>query len=295
MDIRSLRYIATIARLRSFTKAAAELHIAQPALSVSVRKLEAELGVQLFSREARRVLPTPEALLLLKRAERIFQELDSAKRELDDALQLKTGEVRIGFPPMYGISNLPTLLNDFHVEYPGIALSATAGSAGEISGMLDEGTIDLAMLEGRRARPGWQRVLVGRDEMVLCVSRTHPLAGRKRVTGKDLDGLPMAVLDSHFIQRQLLDEICAKAGVQMRPTFRSNYVPLIREAAVSGLGAVTLVRSLAEADERLVALSFEPRQTMTFALCWHGDRYLSRANRAFIDFAAARYKGMRRA
>jgi LysR family cyn operon transcriptional activator len=290
MDLRTLRYVATIARLRSFTRAAAELRVAQPALSVSIRKLEEELGVQLFAREARQVVPTPEGLLLLRRAERIFQEVDSARRELEDAQNLRTGEVRLGFPPMYGLRSLPALLAEFYAAHPGVAVTAMAGSATEIGNMLENGTIDLALLEGRRVRAGWQRVLVGRDEMVLCVERSHPLAKRRRIKGPELDGLPMAVLDSHFIQRELLEAICAREGARIRPTFKSNYVPLIREAALNGMGAVTLVRSLADADDRLVGIPFDPPQIMSFNLCWRDDRYLSRANLAFVDFAAAKYK-----
>jgi LysR family transcriptional regulator, cyn operon transcriptional activator len=295
MDLRTLRYVATIARLRSFTRAAAELRVAQPALSVSIRKLEDELGVQLFARESRQVVPTTEGLMLLRRAERIFQEVDSAKRELEDAKNVRSGEVRLGFPPMYGLRSLPALLAEFHVAYPGVAVTAMAGSATEISNMLENGSIDLALLELRRIRPGWQRVLVGRDEMVLCVARTHPLAKRRRIKGKELDGLPMALLDSHFIQRQLLDAICGRAGARVQPTFKSNYVPLIRAAALNGMGAVTLVRSLADADDRLASISFEPRQILSFNLCWRDDRYLSRANLAFVEFAAAKYKRAGRA
>jgi LysR family cyn operon transcriptional activator len=290
MDIRTLRYVAAIARLRSFTKASEALRIAQPALSISIKKLEAELGVQLFTREARQVVPTPEGLMLLHRAERIFEELDSARRELKDAQDLRKGDVRLGFPPMYGLQSLPKLLREFRLAYPGIAVTATVGSASEISKMLDDAAIDLAMLEGRRIRAQWERVLVGRDEMVLCVDRSHAFARRKRISAADLDGLPMAVLDSHFIQRQLLDSIGAQSGARVKPTLQSNYVPLIREAAANGMGAVTLLRTLAEADDRLVPLSFEPRQILSFHLCWRDDRYLSRANRAFVDFAVAEYK-----
>ena len=113
MDIRTLRYVAALARLRSFTKASEALRIAQPALSISIKKLEDELGVQLVTREARQEVPTPEGLMLLHRAERIFEELDSAKRELQDAQELRTGDVRLGFPPMYGMHSLPNLLREF--------------------------------------------------------------------------------------------------------------------------------------------------------------------------------------
>ena len=82
MDVRALRYSLAIARFGSFTKAAESLHVAQPALSVSIRKLESELGVTLFVRKAHRVEPTVEGRILLSRAERIFTEMDSAINEI---------------------------------------------------------------------------------------------------------------------------------------------------------------------------------------------------------------------
>ena len=84
MDVRALRYSLAIAHFGSFTKAAESLHVAQPALSVSIKKLESELGVTLFVRKARRVEPTVEGLILLQRAERIFSEIDSALNEIAD-------------------------------------------------------------------------------------------------------------------------------------------------------------------------------------------------------------------
>src|SRR5262245_26292445 len=109
MDIRSLRHCMAIARLGSFTKAAEQLHVAQPALSVSVKKLEEELNVSLFVRSARKVVPTVEGAILLKRAERIFAELDSAKREIEDSVDLRAGVVNIGMPPMFGQQYFPQL------------------------------------------------------------------------------------------------------------------------------------------------------------------------------------------
>jgi DNA-binding transcriptional LysR family regulator len=129
--------------------------------------------------------------------------------------------------------------------------------------------------------------------MVLCVDRAHPLAKRTKVKSSELEGLDMVVLDAHFIQRELLDSIGARAGARFKPTLSSNYVPLIREACANGMGAVTLLRALAEADQRLVALSFEPRQILSFNLCWRDDRYLSRANRALVDFAVASFRDAR--
>src|SRR6185369_11245553 len=164
MDVRALRYSLAIARFGSFTKAAESLHVAQPALSVSIRKLENELGVTLFVRKAHSVEPTVEGRILLARAERIFNEIDSAINEIADVVELRTGGIRLGMPPMFGLEYFPNLIAQFHAAYPGIALTVIEGSADEIGRHLDAGEIDLAMLESRRVRPQWRQVQVGKEE-----------------------------------------------------------------------------------------------------------------------------------
>src|SRR3954452_3977940 len=100
IDVKILRYCEAVARHGSFTEAAKELRIAQPALSMAIRKLEGELGVTLFTRQARKIVPGPETHLLLKRAERIFEELALAQQEAFAAGELAVGEVKNRNAPM---------------------------------------------------------------------------------------------------------------------------------------------------------------------------------------------------
>ena len=124
IDIRALRYCEAVARHGSFTRAARELRIPQPALSIAIRKLEDELGVVLFTREARRIVPSPEARLLLKHAERIFEEIGLARQELQAATELRIGEVRLGMPPMYGRHFFPPIIAEFHAAFPSVVITA---------------------------------------------------------------------------------------------------------------------------------------------------------------------------
>jgi DNA-binding transcriptional LysR family regulator len=292
MDVRALRYSLAIARFGSFTRAAEALHVAQPALSVAIKKLEEELGVTLFVRKAHRVQPTIEGSILLSRAERIFGEMNSAISEIADAVELRSGVVRLGMPPMFGLDYLSGLIAQFHQSYPRISLTVVEGSADEIGGMLDEGEIDVAMLEARRVRTQWQQVEVGRDEMVLCVPPAHRLASRKSVSGSELDGLPMVLFNDNFIQREILDKLCKRSAARPKVVLQSNSPTLIRRAAADGLGAATLLRSLARrGDPPLAAISFEPKEMLRFSLCWRDENYLSRASRALIDFALTMGKG----
>jgi LysR family transcriptional regulator, cyn operon transcriptional activator len=290
IDLKVLRYCEAVARHGSFTKAAEELRIAQPALSIAIKKLETELGVILFARKARHVVASPEAELLLQRAARIFDEVTLAREEIQAASELKIGEVKIGFPPMYGQVFFPRIFAEFHKQFPSVVLTAVEGSADSVRKLLDAGAIDVGMLESRRVPGGWQAVEVGRDETVLCVSASHKLAGKKFVEPKDLEGLPMVVFDSTFLQRNVLEELCRAAGVKFRLVLQSNHVPTIREAVAADMGAATLIRSIVRDDPRIQAVSFRPQLRFRFSLCWRHEKNLTKACRTFIDFAQDKFE-----
>jgi DNA-binding transcriptional LysR family regulator len=278
-----------VARHGSFTKAAEELRIAQPALSIAIKKLENELGVILFARQARHVVASPEAELLLRRAARIFDEVTLAREEIQAASELKIGEVKIGFPPMYGQVFFPKIFAEFHKQFPSVVLTAMEGSADSVRKLLDAGAIDIGMLESRRVPEGWQSIEVGRDETILCVSARHELAGRKFVEAKDLDRLPMVLFDSTFLQRNVLEELCRAAGVKFRLVLQSNHVPTIHEAVAADMGAATLLRSTVQGDPRIQAVSFRPQLRFRFSLCWRHEKNLTKACRKFIDFSQDRF------
>ena len=290
IDLKALRYCEAVARYGSFTKAAEDLRIAQPALSIAIKKLEVELGVVLFARQARHVVASPEAQLLLRRAARIFDEVTLAREEIQAAAELKIGEVKIGFPPMYGQVYFPEIFAGFHKEFPSVVITAMEGSANSVRKMLETGAIDIGMLESRRVPGGWQNIEVGRDETVLCINAGHRLAGRKFVEAKDLDNLPMAVFDSTFLQRNLLEEICKHAGVKFRLVLQSNHVPTIHEAVANGIGAATMIRSTVIGDQRIVPVPFRPQLRFKFSLCWRHEKSLTKACRTFIDFSRDRFR-----
>lgn len=289
MDLRTLRYCEAVDRLGSITRAAEVLHVAQPALSVAIKKLEEELGVTLFARHKRRgVVLTAEGRVLMRRAQAILAEVNSIRREIADAAELRRGEVRVGVPPMYGLRAFPPLIKDFHKTYPGLVITVLEGSAGEVGGWLDSGEIELAVLESRRIRSGWAHTPMGTDEMVICVHRNHALAAQGAIGRKEVEELPMAVFDESFIQRNLLDQWCQKLGVTYTIVVQSNYAPIVYQAALDGIGGATLLRSIVEADEHLVPLPLDPPEIMQFEMCWLDDRYVSTASRAFLRFVSER-------
>lgn len=284
VNLKALQCCAEIVRQGSFTKAAQTLHIAQPALSMAVSRLEDELGVLLFNRASRTVTVTAEGGAFLKRVEAALLELEMARQELRDMTEVMSGEVRLGVPPMFGIRYVPALLSEFRRQHPGIVMTVVEGSAKDISERLEARDIDLALLESRRVISGWDSVLLGEDEMVLCMSPDHSLAKEPHLEGRHLQDIEMIVFDRTFLQRHMLDDFCA-AGVSYRIALQSNFVSLVTQSTRDGVGVSTLLRSVQELEPGIIGVPFQPAQKMSFSLCWRSDEYLSYANRRFVSFA----------
>src|SRR3712207_813290 len=170
MDLRQLRYLVAVADERQFTRAAARMHVAQPALSQQIRRLEDELGLALVDRTTRRVALTGAGELLVARARRALAEVDAARAELEDLAGIRSGRVMIGAMQSLGPLDLPALLADFHAAHAGVELSIREGMSDELLAMLHADQVDLAFLSLAGRTPGpdveHQRLL---DEELVAI------------------------------------------------------------------------------------------------------------------------------
>src|SRR3954451_12671238 len=144
MELRQLRYVEAVARHRHFTRAAEELHVAQSALSHQVRRLEAELGTELFARTSRTVVPTEAGEAVAARARRVLAEVDGVREEVDDLQGLVKGRVTIGALLPAGAIDVPALLARFSHAYPGVDVTLQEGTAGDMLRHLSRDEIDAA-------------------------------------------------------------------------------------------------------------------------------------------------------
>lgn len=144
--------------------------------------------------------------------------------------------------------------------------------------------IDVALLESRRVKSSWDSVLLGTDEMVLCMNEHNLLAQEPFLEARHLQDQPTVVFDQTFLQRHLLDAFCDAGSANYRIALQSNFVSLVIKATADGMGISTLLRSVQEREPGIRGVPFKPAQTMSFSLCWRADEYLSFANKRFVDF-----------
>src|SRR5262250_640811 len=185
MDIAALKTFLAVAEERSFSRAAAKVHRTQPAVSQAVRRLEVELGEQLFDRSSKSGTLTDAGRVLQnygQRLVRLAEETESAMRELRD---LRRGRVLVGANEA-AVHTLLPLIARFRGSYPQISIDVRRVPARQIAVEVQQGSLDFGALTFHPAEAGLLEVPVGSDELVLLVPPTHRLAKRKQVAMEDI-------------------------------------------------------------------------------------------------------------
>lgn len=289
MDLRQLRYLVALAEERHFTRAAAREHIAQPALSQQIRRLEDEVGVTLVERTTRQVTITDAGRLLVTRARRILGEIDAATAELAALKGMESGHVTVGTMHTMGPVDVSLPLAIFHERHPGIELTVREASSEELAEMLRDDTLDLAFLSvtERVESHGLGLHQLVSEELVAVLPRDHRLARRRRLRMADLS-------DEEFISyregarlRELLIAAGRHAGFQPKIKLESNESGRIRRLVARGMGVAILPHSdaIAPGAEVAVVALGDPELSRDITLAWREERRHPPAVTEFLALA----------
>lgn len=300
MELRQLRYFVVVAGQRSFSRAAATLGMAQPALSHHVKRLEVELGVELFDRSSRPVGLTEAGQAFLARAERMVAEANLAQDEMRDFAGLGRGQLVIGALPTIASRWLPPVLARFHALHPGIQLVVREANTEELARLLALGQLDVAVLhsvpgmhtgQGQKSGLVMDRLFV--DDLVVIAAPGHPLAGRGAVELGQLRGVPFVTLAGGSGLAHTIMTGATAEGFTPDVVAECTSQPTLRALVAAGLGVSIVSRLTAEAAGPPVAvLSLRPAlPAHTAAVSWRGDTHPSAAVEAMLalvrDRAAA--------
>jgi DNA-binding transcriptional LysR family regulator len=295
MELRRLRYFEAVARHRHFTRAAAELHVAQSALSHQVRALERELGVDLLNRTTRSVEPTEAGLLVVARARAVIAETDALAQEIDELRGLARGRVTIGALLFGGELNIPAMLADFRAAHPEIEVGLREGTVQRMLEMFADGSIDLAFaLEVEPPGDELERLVLSSEELAVIMSPEHELGRRRALAPRLLGPHPLIAFEQGSSVRRMVDQAFERAGARPQIALEGNDLALVRSLVAQGIGLAIIPRSFAELPGPEIAVRpLQPPLRMTVALWWRRARHLSPAARAFVDFARARRPAQR--
>jgi len=290
MDFRQLRQFVVLATELNYRKAAARLHMTQPPLSVAIKRLETEIGADLFERDRLGVRLTVAGGAFLREAKRLLEGADAALQAARDAAEGRMGALRVCAVPSAALHLLPRMLPEFTQRFPHIRLRLSSGSTVSILAGLQRGELDAAFLVPPASGvPGIAITALRRERLVLAVPAGHRVAGMKQVRLSDLTDETLVTL-AHSDSPGFAGEIvaaCQRAGFHPRVLQESSHALISLPLIAAGLGIAIVPAALRRiaidnvayvdlADESDLPLTYAmalaaPAESMNPAVRWFND------------------------
>jgi DNA-binding transcriptional LysR family regulator len=270
VEMHQVRYFLAAARGLSFTRAAEACHVSQPALTTSMKKLEAEFGGQLFYREANRLALTEFGRRMVPLMGEIAERAEAAIAAAESMKVINQTAIRLGVMPTLGPLRLARFLADFERTHPGIDLALSEGRIGELGASLEADRLDVAILNPIESPGDSFRIeALYTERYVVILPPEHPLKESNGIKLTDVIGQPY--VDRLACEmRGILLQVSARMGVQLDSRFRSEREDWVQAMVAAGLGFAfvpeyavthpgTIQRPLIEPlVERTVALMTKP-------------------------------------
>ena len=288
MELRQLGYFLAIAEERNFTRAAARIPIAQPAISQQIRRLEAELGERLFLRDRRAIQLTPAGQALLPHARAALQAATGGREAVAALTGLLTGRLAVGLVHPLPDRRFLHLIGTFQRTHPLIELTLIEDQTDALLAALAAAELDAALIglsRYDRPPPDVESLLVAREPVVVAVHPAHPLAGRGQIPLRALREEPMVTLTRASKLRSTLETACHAAGFAPRIAAETSDLGVVAELAAEQVGVAVLPASGLDGAGGLVQLGLtHPRLDRRILLVWR-PATSPPAGRAFLTLA----------
>lgn len=236
MELRQLRYFLQVADLKSFSRAALAVRLAQPALSRQIRKLEEEVGAPLFYRDGRGAILTEIGKTYYERVKGILHQLEQAQIEVQSAKDMPTGEVVLGVPPQLGPVFIAQLIRLFRARYPTARIRVAEGFSFQIADWLQSGRVDLGFVYEPQAYHHLATEMMVEEALYLVGP-----AGSQETAGPScafaaLVGLPLIMPDLPSTLRARVEGVAAQAGLTVRFEIEVDSLPAIKQLVMDRAG-----------------------------------------------------------
>ncbi len=284
MELRQLEYFQMASRLKNITRAAERLNVSQPNITVAIKKLEAELGIQLFDRSQKQLSLTPEGTIFLNRIELALRNIQDAVLEVNDYKQLQKGTIKIGIPSMIGAYLFPKIFSSFQHLYPHLDIYLYEEGSMTIREKLERDELDFGIVILSDASSNLQLLPMTRNQIVACVPEQHPLASHQSLTIQDIKETDLIMLkEGSFLRYMVLNKL-KMANITPNIVLESNQIETIKGLVSSNVGISFLLDFIVKGAPGIKPLPFAEPIYVDLGLAWKKERYISKAAQSFIDF-----------
>lgn len=247
MQIRQAHYLLAVVEHGSFTRAAEELHVSQPALSQQIRQIEEALGIQLLDRSGRTVRPTDFGRIYIEYVRRAVRELDTGRRAVLDVKNLATGSLQLAFTPTFTTYLVGPLIHLFRRRYPGVSVLIDVVSQNDMELALANDIYDLGIAPGAAQSDEIEALTLYEEMLCLIVGPDYEPAIQPTLAATGLNGRALALLSRAFATRKSIDLYLRSNGICPRIVVESNSVDSLI-AVVSAGGLATILPEAAGRD-----------------------------------------------
>ncbi|MCF0113722.1 MAG: LysR family transcriptional regulator [Erysipelotrichaceae bacterium] len=294
MDYKDLNYLTSIEKYHTMTKASQMLHVSQPTLSKCLKNVEDELGLKLFKQVGHTMVPTYEGTIFLEQAHKMLILKQETDQKMNDLVHHKISKLVVGLPTMRCSYVMPNVLPGFHEQFPNVEIEIVEGSSEVLDDLLLKGEIDIALytIDQEFQKDNIQYDEIGRDELVICVPKDHPVKQIARPsTGKypilsvsDIENETILLLKSGTRTRQVADEILKKNHTIAAKTFVCPNLPTILGLINKGFGVSFVFEPhIASVGHQIDIYAMEEHYVDAyFVAAYRKDTYLSNYAQDFI-------------
>ncbi len=284
MTLTQMRYFFEVCRWQNITKAANYLHVSQPTVSIAMSELEKELGLNLFRKDGKKIVPTNDAKTLLLKITPILASIDELEEDIKN-MTINKNVIRLILPLQIGSLLLPRLYKNFAVEHPEIKLDIIESGGFDAMRMIEE---DLANISINNYYDSYSTnlkyVKLMESEACFCTYRDHPLAGKQSITLEEIAEEPLALLNGGYFINRLVQSFFTKNKLRPNVLLYTQDLHTIKNLIHNQVASSILMRQAITPFDAIVPISLAIPQLINTGIIYKQGRNLRPVERTFINY-----------
>ena len=290
MRLTQLQYFIRVSELGSINATSRDLHVTQPAISTSIRNLEDELGIELFTRSRQRMDLTEAGSMFYQRVKRAVSLLEEAKAEAQ-GYSPDRETVRVGIPPMIGLMYIPAIIRQFNLKHPEISLRVTEANTRELSQKLNGNEIDFALMIGESPYSTWfERKKLLDTCYSFYVGPDNPLASSEMVSLDELAKVPLILFDTGLFLNQYIAHAFDDSRYRPKVAFASSQINSVKTYVRESSGGTFLIRECVQDADGLIEVPTEITPSISIVAAWLKGVSLSSPASKLLHFLENQYR-----
>ena len=290
MTLAQMKYFSEVCKEKSITKAAENLHISQPSVTVAMKELEAETGLNLFIRKGKRIDVTPEGEFLLAKVNAILYSVEQLNSDISERVNTKN-HIKLALPLQVGSILIPMIFEDFLPRNPEIRLEIVELGGMDSLRMVEKEELDLAItIYEADFCSGLNYIPLFDSECCFCTNREHRLANRQSVEVVDIAGEKFVMLQGGFFINRMVQQAFTETDCHLNVVLRSAQLHTVKALVSKNLASTFLMRETVSDDPQIVAIPFARPLQIRAGIVTKQQRQIYSDERKLISFVREKFQ-----